>query len=545
METKEWRGRILDLQNRKIFKGRVVVEGNRISAIIPDESVTENHLIAPGFVDAHVHIESSMVTPYAFSKAAVKHGTVATVSDPHEIANVLGVQGVEFMIENAALAPLKIFFGAPSCVPATNFETAGASLDAKDIRYLLKDKGLLYLSEMMNYPGVIYRDPAVLEKIAVALELGKPIDGHAPGLRGDDLKAYFNEKITTDHECFSFAEAQEKAELGMHILIREGSAARNFEALHPIIAQYPKQTMFCSDDKHPDDLLLGHINLLVKRALSLGYDFYDVWQAASVNPVKHYKLSVGLLQIGDLADFIVVDQDNDLNILETVINGEKIFPIIEDSSWPEFPLPNQFNISEKNNAEFELRLEQDAYLKVIEAIDGEIVTREIHQHIQAKDGLAQLPAEEDVLYISVVNRYNQAKPSIALVKGFGFKQGALASSVAHDSHNIVAVGSSPELLAAVVNTIIRNKGGVAITGKGEVVYAIPLPIAGLMSPLSVEDVGKSYQALNENAKSIGCKLKAPFMTLSFLALPVIPALKITDLGLFDVNQFKFTSLDVE
>ena len=536
------KGNIIDILNKRIFKGEVVIENGQISAIREVNHEVENYIL-PGFVDAHIHIESSMVVPSEFAKIAVVHGTVATVSDPHEIANVLGVQGVDFMIENGKKVPLKFNFGAPSCVPATSFESAGAVINADDIKLMMENPDINYLAEMMNYPGVLFDDEEVLKKIEHAKNNNKPIDGHAPGLRGDDVTKYIAAGISTDHECFTFDEALEKLQKGMKVLIREGSAAKNFEALIALLPEHFENMMFCSDDKHPDDLLLGHINQLCERAVAKGIDVFKVLQAACVNPVKHYNLEVGLLQKGDAADFILVDNLKEFNVLETYINGELVAKNGKSfvQSVP-FEILNNFNTDKKKVADF--RFESSANkIRVIEALDGELVTNQIAADSLIIDGNLVSNTASDILKMTVVNRYENSKPSIAFIKNFGIKEGAIASSVGHDSHNIIAIGVSDEAICKAVNLIIENRGGVcAINNIEEKI--VSLPVAGIMSDLSAEEIGKSYAELDQIAKKMGSKLRAPYMSLSFMALLVIPSLKLSDKGLFDGTSFKFTSLEV-
>ena len=536
------KGNIIDILNKRIFKGEVVIENGYISAIREVNHEVENYIL-PGFVDAHIHIESSMVVPSEFAKIAVVHGTVATVSDPHEIANVLGVKGVDFMIENGKKVPLKFNFGAPSCVPATSFESAGAIIDAADIKLLMENPDIKYLAEMMNYPGVLFDDEEVLKKIEHAKNNNKPIDGHAPGLRGDDVTKYIAAGISTDHECFTFEEALEKLQKGMKVLIREGSAAKNFEALIALLPEYFENMMFCSDDKHPDDLLLGHINQLCERAVAKGIDVFKVLQAACVNPVKHYNLEVGLLQVGDPADFILVDNLKEFNVLETYINGELVAKNGKSfvKSVP-FEILNNFNTDTKKVADF--RFESSANkIRVIEALDGELVTNNIEADTLIVDGNLVSNTATDVLKMTVVNRYKNEVPAIAFIKNFGIKEGAIASSVGHDSHNIIAIGVSDEAICKAVNLIIENRGGVcAINNIEEKI--VSLPVAGIMSALSLEEIGKSYAELDQIAKKMGSKLRAPYMSLSFMALLVIPSLKLSDKGLFDGTSFQFTSLEV-
>ncbi|WP_047788575.1 adenine deaminase [Tenacibaculum mesophilum] len=536
-------GNIVDIQNKRIFKGEVEVKEGKITQIRAVEHTVENYIL-PGFIDAHIHIESSMLVPSEFAKIAVTHGTVATVSDPHEIANVLGVKGVNFMIENGKKVPLKFNFGAPSCVPATSFESAGAVIDSEDIKKMMENPDIKYLAEMMNYPGVIYQDEEVLKKIAWAKHYNKPVDGHAPGLRGEDLDKYIAAGIYTDHECFTYEEGLEKLEKGMKVIIREGSAAKNFEALIDLLPEHYENMMFCSDDKHPDDLLLGHINQLCERAVAKEIDVFKVLQAACINPVEHYNLDVGTLNEGDGADFIVVKDLQKFEILQTYINGELVAE--KGKSFVEhvdFEVLNNFDTDAKNVSDFEFHSASEK-IRVIEALDGELVTNEIEADSLIKDGSLVSDVANDVLKMTVVNRYQNAEPSIAFIKNFGLKEGAIASSVGHDSHNIIAVGVSDELICKAVNLLIENKGGVcAVTSSEEKV--VPLPVAGIMSDKPAVEIGKAYAELDAMAKQLGSKLRAPYMTLSFMALLVIPSLKLSDKGLFDGNTFKFTSLEVK
>jgi adenine deaminase len=535
-------GNIVDLDNKRIFKGEVEVKNGKILEIREAHHNQENFIL-PGFVDAHIHIESSMLVPSEFAKIAVVHGTVATVSDPHEIANVLGVKGVDFMIENGKKVPLKFNFGAPSCVPATSFESAGAIIDAADIQLMMENPDIKYLAEMMNYPGVLFDDAEVLAKIQHAKNNKKPIDGHAPGLRGEDATKYIAAGISTDHECFTFDEALEKLQKGMKVLIREGSAAKNFEALIALLPEHFENMMFCSDDKHPDDLLVGHINQLCERAVAKGIDVFKVLQAACVNPVKHYNLEVGLLQKGAAADFILVDNLKHFNVLETYINGALVAKNGKSfvKSVP-FEILNNFNTDTKKVADF--RFESSANkIRVIEALDGELVTNQIEAASLIVAGNLVSNTETDVLKMTVVNRYKNEAPAIAFIKNFGIKEGAIASSVGHDSHNIIAIGVSDEAICIAVNLVIENSGGIcAINASEEKI--VSLPVAGIMSDLSAEEIGKSYAELDQMAKEMGSKLSAPYMSLSFMALLVIPSLKLSDKGLFDGTSFKFTSLEI-
>jgi len=535
-------GQIVDIQNQRIFSGEITINSGKIQSITEKEHDVK-HYILPGFVDAHIHIESSMLVPSEFAKIAVKHGTIATVSDPHEIANVLGVKGVEFMIENGKKTPFKFNFGAPSCVPATTFESAGAVIDSDDIKTLMANPDIKYLAEMMNYPGVLFDDEEVLRKIAWAKHYNKPVDGHAPGLRGDDITKYIKAGISTDHECFTYDEALEKLQKGMKILIREGSAAKNFEALIDLLPEHYQNMMFCSDDKHPDDLLLNHINVLCARAVARDIDVFKVLQAACVNPVKHYNLDVGLLQKDDVADFIIVEDLKDFKTLQTYINGELVF---ENGT----SLVKHVDFENLNNFDTEIKTIEDfkvestaKQIRVIEALEGQLVTNQLTEEATILNGNLVSNTETDVLKMTVVNRYKNDKPALAFIKNFGLKEGAIASSVGHDSHNIIAVGVSDEAICKAVNLIIENKGGIcAVLNTDQKI--VSLPVAGIMSDKNAETIGHAYAELDAFAKQLGTTLNAPYMTLSFMALLVIPSLKLSDKGLFDGGKFEFTSLEV-
>ena len=532
------KGQFVDLQSRSIYPASInIVEG--IITSIERILNAPDYYIIPGFVDAHIHIESSMLIPSQFARLAVTHGTVATVSDPHEIANVLGMPGVDFMIEDAAKTPLKFFFGAPSCVPPTTFETSGAILDADDIKTLLARDDIKYLAEMMNYPGVLYRNEEVMQKIQHAKDAGKPIDGHAPGLLGDQAHQYINAGISTDHECYTYEEAKHKLDHGMKILIREGSAAKNYIALSPLFNYRPDRLMFCSDDKHPDDLIEGHINLLVRRAISDGYDLYDVLRAACINPIDHYDLGVGQLRVGDAADFVIVEDLKNFKVISTYINGKQV----SDSTHCLFskvtatPI-NQFNCTTKQAKDFEIQTNAN-HARVIHALDGEIITKELITHITTEKGRLLADTKKDILTITVINRYEDAPPVSALIHGFGLSHGAIASCVGHDTHNIIAVGYDANSLAKAVNIIIENRGGISAVGNDREIF-LPLPFAGIMSGDEGSLVGKQYAELDRFTKDVlGSCLGAPYMTLSFMALLVIPDLKLSDKGLFSGKEFRF------
>lgn len=536
-------GQIVDIKNKRIYSGEVTITNGKIVSVVEKNHNIKNYIL-PGFIDAHIHIESSMLVPSEFAKIAVIHGTVGTISDPHEIANVLGKDGVYYMIDNGKKVPLKFHFGAPSCVPATFFETAGAVIDSEQIRELMALPDIYYLSEMMNYPGVLFDDEEVLKKIAWAKHYNKPVDGHAPGLRGEPIKKYISAGITTDHECFTFDEAAEKLSLGMKVIIREGSAAKNFEALIDLLPDNFENMMFCSDDKHPDDLILGHINQLCARAVAKGIDVFKILQVACINPVKHYKMEVGLLQNNDAADFIVVEDLVNFKVKQTYIdgelvgeNGQSFVPHVE------FDKPNNFNTSAKVLSDFKITSSAKT-IRVIEALEGQLITNEVHCTPKIIDGNLVSDVENDILKMAVVNRYENAPPAIAFIKNFGLKKGAIASSVAHDCHNIVVVGTSDEEILSAVNLIIQNTGGIcAVNGSDK--KSLALPVAGIMSDQNGWEAGRLYQEIDAMAKELGSTLKAPFMTLSFMALLVIPDLKLSDKGLFSGNSFSFVDLEVE
>ena len=534
-------GNLVDVHKQKIYPVTITVDNRMIISIkeTPDSGLQTPGFILPGFIDSHVHIESSMLVPSEFARLAVVHGTVATVSDPHEIANVCGMEGVEFMIENGKTVPFKFNFGAPSCVPATTFETAGAVLNSNDVENLLLRDEIKYLSEMMNFPGVLNGDEEVMKKIAAAHRLRKPVDGHAPGLRGEKAKQYIEAGIYTDHECFTAEEALDKLKYGMKILIREGSAAKNFEALIELLHDYPDMMMFCSDDKHPDSLVLGHINQLCARAVAKGIDIYKVLKAACVNPVFHYKLDVGLLREGDAADFIVIKNLESFEVTKTFINGELVAENgVSNIKTSKSGLINNFSCSKKEVSDFEIAWNDEKEIPVIEALDGQLITNKLPFTPKVVDGKMVSDVERDILKLVVVNRYNHAPVAKAFIKNFGLKQGALASSVAHDSHNIVAVGVNDESICNAVNLVIENTGGVSFYNE-DLEIIVPLPVAGLMSNEDGYKIAEQYSLIDKAVKDAGSTLGSPFMTLSFMALLVIPHLKLSDKGLFDGDQFAF------
>lgn len=539
----EVQGNIVDIFSKRIFPGIIKVKDSKIFEITENKNSYDNFIL-PGFIDAHIHVESSTLIPSEFARIAVLNGTVATVSDPHEIGNVLGLEGIRFMIQNGNKVPFKFYFGASSCVPATSFESAGAIIGPDGIKELFEKDNLNYLSEMMNYPGVLNEDKDVMMKIKIAHEMKRPVDGHAPGLKGDEAKKYIDAGIQTDHECYMLDEALEKIKYGMKIIIREGSAAKNYESLHPIIKEHSDSVMFCSDDKHPNDLMVGQIDKIVSRSVEKGYDVFDVLKCACINPVKHYNLDVGLLKTGDPADFIVVNNLTEFKVMQTYIggqlaadNGKSLIKSVDEK------IINNFNTTKKNPADFEIK-GSDCRIRVIEAIDGQIITNEIQTDAKVQDGKLVSDTEKDVLKIAVVERYNNGTPVSAFIKNFGLKKGAMASCVAHDSHNIICVGTTDEDICNAVNAIIENKGGLSVSSEGKT-EVLPLPVAGIMTTEDGKSVAEKYIKLDTFAKELGTKLYAPFITLSFMALPVIPQLKLCDKGLFDGKKFEFVDLIVK
>jgi adenine deaminase len=533
-------GNIVDLINERIFPGLVTVKDGKISSVVEMKNV-DNQFILPGLIDAHIHIESSMLIPSEFARLAVVHGTVATVSDPHEIANVLGIDGIRYMINNGKKVPFHFYFGASSCVPATVFETSGASLGVAEMEELLKMPEIKYMSEMMNFPGVLFEDKEVMEKIAIAKKYNKPVDGHAPGVKGDDARKYIQAGITTDHECFTIEEALDKIKWGMKIQIREGSAAKNFDDLIGLLETHPEMVLFCSDDKHPNDLVHGHINQMVKRAVARGFDPMLVLKSCIINPVNHYKLDAGLLRQGDDADFIIVDNLSDFNVLNTFIgglkvaeNGKSLIPSVKETA------PNNFQ-AVKISVEDIFVPAKSGEIEVIRAFDGQLITEKYLASANISEGNIISDTENDILKMVVLNRYQKAKPAVCFINNFGFKRGAIASTVAHDSHNIIAVGTSDEEITQAINLLIKAKGGVSLVD-GDEKNILPLPVAGLMSANDGFEVAGAYDKMDKLAKGLGSKLGAPYMTLSFMALLVIPALKLSDKGLFDGTKFEFTTL---
>ncbi|HEX6181765.1 MAG TPA: adenine deaminase [Chitinophagaceae bacterium] len=534
------KGQLVDILQKDIYPAAISIANGRIRSVerLHGQNVDNMPFILPGFIDSHVHIESSMLVPSEFARLAVVHGTVATISDPHEIANVCGMEGVSFMMTNGRTVPFKFNFGAPSCVPATIFETAGATLDAADVEQLLEEPEIKYLSEMMNFPGVLGKDPEVMKKIEAARVRNKPVDGHAPGLRAEQAKQYIDAGISTDHECFTREEALDKLKYGMKIIIREGSAARNFEALIELLHDYPDHILFCSDDKHPDSLVEGHINQLCARAVAKGIDVFNVLRAACLNPVFHYNMDVGLLRNGDPADFILVEDLTHFKVLTTYIDGQLVAENGRSNiSHQPVEAINNFNCSLKQKEDFEMPAGKGPQ-PVIEPMDGQLITNKVMLEPKTEGNYYVSDTERDILKIVVVNRYNDAPIAKAFITNTGLKEGALASTVAHDSHNIVAIGVDDESLWKAVNLLIRHKGGVSCV-KNNLEMVLPLPVAGLMSVDDGYHVAQLYSLIDKAAKDAGCTLGSPFMTLSFMALLVIPHLKLSDKGLFDGDRFEF------
>ncbi len=539
--TFEIQGQYIDIVGKRIFPAAIAVKQG---IIVDIQQIAEapQQFILPGFIDSHVHIESSMLIPSAFARLAVIHGTIGTISDPHEIANVCGVEGVHYMINNGKKVPFHFFFGAPSCVPATTFETAGASINSEEVATLLANEDIYYLSEMMNFPGVLFKDEEVMKKIKAAHAVGKPVDGHAPGLMGKDAKTYIEAGISTDHECFTIEEAVDKLSLGMNILIREGSAAKNFEALYELIDDHPNSVMLCSDDKHPDSLVLGHINQLCARAVAKGLNIFNILKAACINPVLHYQLPTGLARVNDPANFIIVEDLTHFKVAQTFINGQLVAEKGHSLILPiDEKIINQFDTTPIKVQDIQVGMEtyptKENKMAVIEAIDGQLITHCLWEDPIINDGKIISDTNKDILKIVVYNRYRQATPKMGFIKNFGFKHGAIASTVAHDSHNIIAVGVDDIAMVKAINAVIQEKGGISCV-KEEELRVLGLPVAGLMSNDDPYKVAEAYSTIDAMAKSLGSNLGSPFMTLSFMALLVIPHLKLSDMGLFDGDRFK-------
>jgi len=534
------KGNVVNPVERTIKGAEITVENGKIVSINFSEPIA-GPFILPGFIDSHVHIESSMLLPSRFAEMAVKHGTIAVVTDPHEVANVAGVSGVRFMQANSQKVPFKFFFGVPSCVPASPLEKSGAVLDAKQVSGLIAEENFYFLAEMMNFPGVINYDEEVTRKISAAKKSNKPIDGHVPGLIGEMLQKYVSSGISTDHECSTQAEAEEKIRLGMKIQIREGSAAKNFDNLSPLLSKYPKDVMFCTDDCHPDYLKQGHINKIVSRAMAKGHDLFDTIYAATITPIEHYNLPLGKLRIGDPADFILVNNLEDFEVIETHIQGRLVY---KDGNV-QFSQPNEkpdnFIFRDKFIGDLSV-IATGSKMHLIEAIDGELLTKNLLIDAPVEQGNEVFAnPQNDILKIVLLDRYSNTLPQVAFIKGFGLKKGALAASIAHDSHHIVAVGCDDISLKASLKWVVSNRGGLCFFN-GEEGDGLQLPYFGLMTDENGEKVSRVYEQLNQKVKEFGCSLESPFMTASFMALTVIPEIKINHNGLFDSINFKTISL---
>ncbi|HSR31150.1 MAG TPA: adenine deaminase, partial [Anaerolineae bacterium] len=526
-----------------IHDGQVVGLGEYQARQVVD---LEQRFVAPGFIDAHVHLESLMVQPSEFALAVLPHGTTAVVCDPHEIANVLGLDGVRYMLDASEGLPLSVYIMAPSCVPATHMESAGARLTADDIEKLWAYERVLGLAEMMNYPGLLFRVPAVLDKIRSAGD--RPIDGHAPGLSGLDLNAYVAAGVRSDHECTDLEEAREKLRRGMHILIREGTTERNLHALLPLVTpQNARMCHFCSDDRHPDTLLReGHIDGIVRRAIALGLDPITAFQMATINTAKYFGLrNIGAVAPGYRADLLVLDNLEAVQLAQVYASGQ----LVADGGQALFSTSGMLDVPTQPSVHVDLNALNldiaagEGSARVIGTIPDQVVTEDLRLIPTIENGRVVSDPGRDLLKIAVIERHHgTGNVGLGLVKGIGLKQGAIASSVAHDSHNLVVVGASDEGMRVAVAAIAEMGGGLVVVEGGQVRAACPLPIAGLISDHSVEEVRDQVEALTEAAHALGCTLPDPFMTLSFLALPVIPSLKLTDKGLVDVSKFDLVPL---
>ena len=535
-------GNLVDIHNRNIYPACITIGNKKIIKIEKTKSVPDLYIM-PGLIDAHIHIESSMITPGAFACAALQHGTIGVVADPHEIANVLGIKGINFMIRDGLKVPMKFWFGASPCVPATDFETNGATLTHIEIEKLLKRKEIKFLSEVMNFPGVIYDDKEIHRKINIAKEAYKVIDGHAPGLSGEMLRKYVLSGISTDHECSTIEEAEEKISLGMKILIREGSAARNLNSLKKLFYSHPEMLMLCSDDLHPEMLLKRHINKLVAGLISEGFNVFDVICSATINSITHYNLEMGLLKKGDPADFILVKSLKQMEVLETWINGEKVFSNGKlNFTYNAGRAINKFHCSPISDNDIKV-ISDGVNMRIIEAFDGELLTKELFQNCNGNE-IINSDLQKDILKIVVKDRYKDFPPVKGFIKGFGLNKGAFASSIAHDSHNIISIGTNDFDIVKSINEVIKIKGGLAVSYEGNI-ESLQLNIGGIMTTRSCKEVAYDCEKLNALVKSLGCTMIAPFMTLSFMALLVIPDLKIGDRGLFDVKKFEKVQLFVK
>lgn len=557
------RGNILNVFTDEIYPAEIEIENGIIKCVKKIKGDFQG-IMVPGLIDAHIHIESSMLTPSFFAQAAVPHGTTAIVADPHEIANVMGLDGINLMLKDAKNIPLRIFFTAPSCVPATSFETSGAIIGPDEIDILMKKEEVVALGELMNFPGVINEDDLVIEKIQIAHHHKKPVDGHAPLLSGAELCKYVSKGISTDHECISMAEAREKKELGMKIMIREGSSAKNLEDLISLGGEF-----LVSDDIHPGDLSQGHMDHIIKKAIICGLDPIEAVKMVTINPSNHYSLNMGAISPGREANLIMVDDLENFNVKKVYIGGELV-------AKNKTALFNPTHISSGNTiflektkpSDFTIPLSgNEVMVRTIDVLDEQLITSESEAIMQITNKEIVADVEQDILKIAVIERYgksiskistknkqfsqlsknevilgnNNKKMALAFVRGFGIKEGAFASSVAHDSHNVIVVGTDSNYMARAVNILIENNGGLVAVSKNSQ-KSLKLPIAGLMASESAEIISSKLEDLHSMAGEMGCSLKSPFMTMSFLALLVIPNLKISDKGLFDVSKFEFVNV---
>lgn len=533
-------GNIVDIHNREIFPGSITIDKKGVIVSIDRNLKKYDYYICPGFIDAHVHIESSMLIPEEFSKLAIRRGTIAIINDPHEIANVMGMEGINYMIENSSKSDIKMFFTIPSCVPATPFDSSGSVISSQDVEKMAASGKFIGLSEMMNVPGVLHQDPEVMSKLEIARRYHLKIDGHAPGLSGEELKQYIATGISTDHECVSVEEAKEKISNGMKILIREGSAAKNYEALKQLIATNPDDVMFCTDDSHPDELLLeGEIDKLVSRAIKDGFDLFDVLKIASYNPVLHYGIGVGTMKIGDSADFIKIRNLESFETLAVYIGGIEKFNLNKKAVIN----PNESSKAINNFQRHVISISDiskpvEKELVCIKVFQGEIITGRADFTIPSPSLNFESDIERDILKIVYLNRYQNSPPKVGFISGFGLKEGAFATSISHDSHNIIAVGCSDKDILDVINTVIEEKGGLAVKNNNGIMK-LSLPFAGIMTCASGEKTAFAWNKLTHELNRMGCMFDSPFMTLSFMSLIVIPQLKIGEQGLFDFNSFKF------
>ncbi len=538
-------GNLVDVLHHAIYPAEIVISDGKIDEIKQlNTMLPDAPYIMPGFIDSHIHIESSLLTPSGFAQLAVRQGTVAVITDPHEIANVCGLDGIEWMMEDAARCIFHFHFGIPSCVPCSPFEGNGAFLDASNTRYLLGRDNVYGLAEMMNFVATIHHGGETMNKIGDALAAGKCVDGHAPDLDYDDAKSYIKAGVTTDHEVVDINVAHRRLKYGMKLQIREGSAARNFDTLSPLIDndEYCGKLMLCTDDIYPDELCQWHINDLVSRSINHGNDLWNTLYAACVTPVRHYKLPVGLLQEGDSADFVVVNDLNHFDVLATYINGCEVYrkegdvvSVVKAGTSIAEPI-NNWKVQPIQLSDLRLKA-QSKNIRVIGAADGSLYTKALIFPAKIEKTFAVSDVQRDILKIVVLNRYVQRRPQVAFVNGFGLKKGAMASTIAHDSHNIIAVGTNDDDLLAAINTLVEHKGGLCVAD-GDDISVMPLPLAGLMSMHQPRKVADEYATIRSKAFELGCSFKAPFMTLSFMALPVIPEIKITDLMFIDSTNFQ-------